>query len=137
MHTRKQIKAAIFNILKNNTSVGSKVYLNRPNPISENDLPAIFIYSQDETSIEANLSEKKYRRTLNLAIEARSSHSTNVDELLDDLSEEIETLMNSDLTLQGLCTNITLTSSEFDQGTNESRKIIGAIRLNFEIKYIF
>ncbi len=136
MHKRTQIRNAIFNVLDGNTSVGTKVFVNRPNPYNETDLPAIFIYSAEESSIDANLSQKTYKRTLNLAIEARVSSSTSVDNSLDDIADEIENLIKSDLTLAGLCNNISMTGSEFDQAA-EGRRVIGALRLNFEIKYIY
>lgn len=136
MHKRTQIRNAIVNILDGSTSVGAKVFLNRPHPYNETDLPAIFIYTSEESAIDANLSQKTYKRTLNLAIEARVSSSTSVDESLDDIAEEIENLIKADLTINGLCTNISMTGTEFDQ-TAEGRKVIGALRLNFEIKYIY
>ena len=48
-HARTQIRNAVTALLLNNTSAGAKVYESRIYPLDDPKLPAILIYTKQET----------------------------------------------------------------------------------------
>ena len=55
-HARTQIRNAVTTLLDGNTSVGNKVYESRVYPLNNPKLPAILVYTKEETLLEQSIS---------------------------------------------------------------------------------
>jgi hypothetical protein len=90
---RKLIRQAAAAVLKNNTSVGDKVFPSRPPSLSEGSgLPAIFIYGDAEAISLHCESPREYRRELELKIDVTAAGAAADDEL-DDIGDRVERLI--------------------------------------------
>ena len=119
-HARTQIRNAVTTLLKGNTAAGNHVYEARVYPINEPKLPALLIYTKQETVGEQSMSRPRtQQRELFVTIEAYVKGRGNVDEDTDNLAMEIEQLIAADPTLGGLVKDITLETTDtqlYDEG---------------------
>lgn len=134
-NNRKAIRAAVKTMLLNNTSAGENVYTNRETTTWESELPAILIYSDDENATNRDITGRQKIRTYNVRIEIKAEAEASVDDDLDDLAQEIETILNADRSLSGTAMDSNYTSTSISI-SSEGDKEIGTVLLNYEIKYI-
>jgi hypothetical protein len=142
MHKRQQIREAVKTLLiAANTAAGAKVYETRLIPWREVELPAIALYTMNETIDEANCTVDYLRRTLQLEIVAAARATDNVDDTLDSLALQIETAMIFDAatgstheTLSGLCKDVLLSETEIAIEI-DGNKPIGMVKLTFTVTY--
>jgi hypothetical protein len=132
-HTRQDIRDAVVTLLSGATSAGTNVYANRETRAWESELPALFIYTKEETADPRDLSGRQSIRTLQLVVECKVVATENVDDDLDTLIDEVEDLLNTANIVNVLSvlyknTEITLDSE------SETEKGVGII--NYELKYI-
>ena len=136
MHARTQIRKAVVTLLKDNTSAGSNVFEARVYPINEPKLPALLVYTKQETVGEQSISRPRtHQRELMLTIEAYVKARGNVDELTDDLALEVEQLIATDPTLGGLVKDIVLDTTE-TQFLDEGERPIAVAVLTYSILYV-
>lgn len=136
MHKRAEIRDYVVSKLQSATSAGSNVFGNRFAPLWENETPSILVYSLDESSVDLNMSQKILRRTLHLGIEIRHEGTEQLDDVIDDISDEVEILMKDDQDLGGNVIKSDLVSTEFDMSM-DAEVPIAALRLNYEIVYLY
>lgn len=101
MSQRQLIRKVIKDLLKGATDAGEQVFTSRSIPTWVENLPVILIYTKDENVERFNEAPKSYRRILNLELEivAKGSEDEDVQEVLDRVSDQIESLMEKDETL--------------------------------------
>lgn len=98
MHKRKLIREEIVNALKNGVSLvdSTSIFESRMEPIFESEkIPAIAVYTREETADSFNDVEKIYHRKLSLAVEVLVRGNTGSDDAIDAICEEIETVLHS------------------------------------------
>jgi len=135
-HARTQIRNAVTALLLNNTSAGAKVYESRIYPLDDPKLPAILIYTKQE-SVGDQMSMSKPRtqhRELHLTIEAYVKANNNIDETADGLALEIEQIIGGDPSINGLVKDTVLDTTEI-QYSDEGEKPIAVITLTFAVLY--
>ncbi len=135
-HARTQIRNAVTALLLGNTSAVSKVYESRVYPLDNPKLPAILVYTKQE-SVDDQMSMSKPRtqhRELQLTIEVYVKANSNIDETADTLALEIEQLIATDPTLGGLVKDTILDTTEI-QYSDEGEKPIAVIILTFAVLY--
>lgn len=136
MHARTQIRKAVITLLKDNTSAGSNVYEARVYPINEPKLPALLVYTKQETVGEQSISRPRtHQRELMLTIEAYVKARGNVDEVTDNLALEVEQLIATDPALGGLVKDIVLDTTETQFSDDGERPIAVAV-LTYSILYV-
>jgi hypothetical protein len=90
-HARTQIRNAVTALLKGNTTAGNNVYEARVYPIDDLKLPALLVYTKQETVGEQSMSyPRTQQRELIVSVEAYVKARGNVDEETDKLAMEIE-----------------------------------------------
>ncbi|MDA0307499.1 MAG: hypothetical protein O2832_02100 [Proteobacteria bacterium] len=135
-HARTQIRNVVKALLLNNTSAGAKVYESRIYPLDDPKLPAILIYTKQE-SVGDQMSMSKPRtqhRELQLTIEVYVKANSTIDETADGLALEIEQIIGNDLSLGGLAKDTILSTTEI-QYSDEGEKPIAVITLTFAVLY--
>lgn len=126
-HVRQQIRAAVASLL---LPVGN-VFATRAYPLAESELPAILVYSGDET-IEADMTVLE--RTMQLVIDVRAQETSALEHVLDDLTAAIEIAIAADPTLGGLvyhCLPASISTSRLTDGAQP----VGRALLVFEVHY--
>ncbi len=97
-HTRKLIREELVSILRSEVASVSdtSIYESRIEPIFDRAaLPAIAVYTRDETSEAFNDHDRIYQRDLQLAVEVLVQGNQNTDDSIDDICKEIEAALNS------------------------------------------
>jgi len=90
LHQRTRIRQAIVARLLNQTSAGARVFTNRVDPIPTQDLPALRIETNSETSDDIDLAQTSQNRTLQLLVVGLAKATANLDDVLDQLALEAE-----------------------------------------------
>ena len=132
-HVRKQIRAFIkAALIAADTGAGSNVFTGNVYP--HDTLPAITIFTKTEESETKNWAT--LRRFVNVVIEATDEAGSGevIDDLLDDLAEEIETVMLVDKTFGGLAKTAVLIATD-DELTGSVEKPKGTIILTYKCEY--
>lgn len=134
-HVRQQIRERLITICGGLTTTTNHVYNTRLYAlIPDANLPALLIYTQTEDSERELIAPSTYQRNLNVIVEGVAEGNTTVENTLDTISAEVETVIGSDPGLNGLCVSISLSSTEIEF-TSESEHPIGVIKLSFDCLY--
>lgn len=132
-HKRTEIREALKTKLATNT-IGANVYTNRAFDLNKEKLPAIIIRDGSEDPGIRTTSTRHYIRRFNVQLEVLVS-DTDPETALDNLCNEIESLLFADITLGGATSGIDYQGTEepsFEPGS----KSTGSTTINFQISYL-
>ena len=134
-HARTQISQAVAALLKGQTSAGNNVFEARVYPLNDPKLPALLVYTKQETVGEQSISRPRtQQRELMVTVEAYVKARGIVDEATDDLALEIEQRIAADPTLGGLVKDIALDTTE-TQFSDDGEKPVAVAILTFSVLY--
>ena len=105
MHQRKAIRHAVVALLPNATDAGDRVEDTRTDPIRKTEpLPVISVYTPSDRVDREHSTPREEKHDLELKIEVWVQDTTvrKVGDAMDDLSEQIEAVMDVDRYLAGL-----------------------------------
>lgn len=135
-HVRQQIRDRIATDLTGLTGIGSNVYKMRRYALDDAKLPALAIYTMDETSSLITIGSRTLRRVLSVGVEVYAKGaSTSVYDTMDGYCVSIEEALANDFTLNGLAKSLTLTNSSIDVNI-DGEKAVCTARLVFAVEYI-
>ena len=133
-HAHTQIRDAIVAALTGLPSTGSRVFANRLRPLLESELPALRIYADEETSNQLTVHFPHMQsRDLSVTIEAVAKHSSGLDDVLDQMSNEVEAAFAGGIVVGGVKLDPVYIGMSFDD--EQSDKPIGVKRMRFAIQY--
>ena len=134
-HVRKAIREHVVTTITSLSTTGSNVYETRYFPLQTGNLPALIVYTLDETVEDYTLGQntRTQFRALNLIIEAHCRGTANIDDTLDTIAEEVEEAMVTDITRGGNAKDTKLVSTEVDFDTGSQKT--GLMRLTYLISY--
>ena len=134
-HVRQSIRDNIVTAVTSLSTTGSNVFRSRVYPIGTNKLPALCVYTDNET-IEFNRMDRTrdIDRTVEVVIEAYVRATANYDTTLDTICAEVEAGMAADVTRGGHAKDCKLIQTEFDF-SDEGDRPIGTARLTYSIDY--
>ena len=134
-HARTQIRQAVLALLTGSTTAGSNVFEARVYPIDEPKLPALLVYTKQETVGEQSMSRPRTQhRELMVTVEAYVKARGNIDQDTDTLALEVEQLIAADPTLGGLVKDTALDTTE-TQFSDDGEKPIAVAVLTFSVLY--
>jgi len=133
-HVRESIRNNIQTTLTGLTTTGSNVFTSRVYPIQSAKMPGLCIYTSSESiQVQTLAPPRGLVRTLEVSVEAYVEN-TDPDDVLDDISAEVEAAMATDLTRGGYAKDCRLTSFEAEfAGDVEKPLVVG--RMTYEILY--
>lgn len=138
MSSRKEIRKAIADAIKAaNTMAGQKVFEARVLEIqSDEEIPCATVYTQNERSTPTD-DGLFLKRTITVIVEGIvMGEEAEVDDLLDDFSNQIETAIGTDNRLGGLVMqNMTLKATD-TVAEKEGHKVIGGMHMEFDAVYM-
>ena len=134
-HVRKSIREHVVTTVTSLSTTGSNVYETRYFPLQTGNLPALIVYTLDETVEDYTLGQntRTQFRALNLIIEAHCRGTANIDDTLDTIAEEVEEAMVTDVTRAGNAKDTKLVSTEIEFDTASQKT--GLMRLTYLISY--
>ena len=134
-HVRKSIREHVVTTVTSLSTTGSNVYETRYFPLQTGNLPALIVYTLDETVEDYTLGQntRTQFRALNLIIEAHCRGTANIDDTLDTIAEEVEEAMVTDITRGGNAKDTKLVATEVDFDTASQKT--GLMRLTYLISY--
>ena len=96
-HIRKTIRENVKTAITGLSTTGTSVYETRYFPLQTGNLPALIVYTLDETIEDYTLGKntRTQQRALNLIIEAHCRGTANIDDTLDTIAEEVEEAMRN------------------------------------------
>jgi|TARA_R100001530_G_scaffold25972_2_gene20929 hypothetical protein len=133
-HIRKTIRENIGTALTGLSTTGTSVFESRTFPINFSALPALLIYTKDEEVIEFSLKTPRTQfRQLQVIIEAHIKGTSNIDDTIDTIAEEVEEAMVTDVTRGGHAkdTRLVSTEIEFEEATSK----VGLAIFTYVIEY--
>lgn len=143
-HQRQQIREAAKTVLIGAltvddvttyaTSAETRVYETRLLPLTRLKLPAISVYTMEESSTDNDSAPRILTRSMRMALEIAVQQGTNIDDSMDAICVQAERAMHADPTLGGTCGDSVLTSSEFEI-TEENNKFTGVVTLVYTVTY--
>lgn len=145
-HQRQAIREALKTMLLNQTVAGDRVWINRPNPLSQkpgqrsvrDQLPAILIYTRNERSEILNVAPREYLRTVEVILElavAMTETADEIDNALDDFAQVVEGIVLADDTVTGTASDFRLMASAMTI-VDTGEIPIGAVQLTCEAEYV-
>jgi hypothetical protein len=135
-NNRSAIRAAVKDLLLNNTDAGDHIYTSRKTALwSDSELPAILIYTNQEPATPSSLQSRQYIRKLELLVEVRVQAADNVDNRVDELLGEIEDQLHTDTSLEGTVISTIQTNTEI-RVDSDGEQDIGVGVLTFECQYL-
>lgn len=145
MHPRRHIRDSIADRLRTGqpTAAGNRVWASREAPVKVETVlmeqgPIILVYTRSDMIKDDDYPvsgiEGGVRRTLEIAVEITAVGASVVDDKLDDLTEEVEALLDA-FDIPGLdATELCLKSTEIDTSDEFEQPLGGALML-YEAKY--
>ena len=135
-HVRQQIRDRVATLVTGLPTTGSSVYKMRRYALDDAKLPAICVYTTDESSSLITIGSRTLRRVINVVVDIIiKGSSTSVSDSLDTICVSAEEAMAADFTLNGLAKSSVLTSSEIDVNV-EGEKSIASARLVYAVEYV-
>lgn len=136
-HPRTDIRRAVAAQLAGNTSAGERVYRSRILPWEAVELPALAVYTLEEsvdTEASAATAPRELERSYRVAIEGGVMAAEDVDDAVDTLAQEVETAMHADCYLAGSAADSILESTDVELAA-EGERIVGHVRLTYLVTY--
>lgn len=139
MHTRAEIRAKVYELLLGQTTCGDAVYKNRARPFIQaegwqNELPALVIYTNDESVALYNEAPREYARTSNIIVEIHAAADEQTDDLLDNIAEQVEVLI-SRFNWEAFNVDFGLGSTRMQLIDAGAQVVNGALAVTFEMTY--
>ena len=135
-HVRKQIRDRIATLVTGLSTTGSSVYKMRRYALDDEKLPALCVYTMDESSNLVTVGTRTLRRVINVAVQAFvKGSSTTVSDTLDTICVEVEEAIAADFNLNGLAKSCILASTENDIKV-EGEQSIASAAMVYSVEYI-
>lgn len=134
-HIRTRIRQNLVSSLTGLANTGSNVFDSRVYPMNADTLPGICVYTENETSTYQSINPPRtLDKTITASVEIYVQMIDTYDEVLDQISADVEEALYTDLTRNGLAqdTRVLSFDSTFS-GDVEQPLIMG--KLTVQIRY--
>lgn len=134
-HVKQQIREYFATQLTGLTTTGSNVYASRVYPLGSGKLPALLIYTHNESIEEQSFSSKRVQtRTLEVVVEGYIRALSDFDDKVDDVCKEVEIALLDDPSLGGLAINTELSSAQCDY-SGDGEQPVATLSMTFAVQY--
>jgi hypothetical protein len=135
-HVRQQIRDRIATLAAGVSGFSTSVYKMRKYALDDAKLPAILVYTNDESSSLITVGARTLRRVINVSVEVMAKgSSTSIHDTVDGYCVSLEEAIAADFTLNGLAKSCILTATETDVNI-EGEQAIASARLIYAVEYI-
>lgn len=144
-HQRQIIREAAVLMLVDKGPWLDRVFTNRMKALSQrptargdaarSQLPALIIYTLNETASVFNAAPLEYKCTVQLMIELVADANDNVDVVLDDMCETVERILGRDDTILDTANDCTYTGTQLTIVAEGAERAMGGAALSFDVNY--
>lgn len=139
-HPRKLVRQAVVALLlAANTAAGTRVRGTRVETHKKNGLPAIGVYTLNDTVAEDRSTETEELHELTLEVACWVAHTDQVpaDDAMDDIAEQVEAAMKVDPYLGGKAGDLRLLQTEMEvvEDNGASDPLVGIVVLTYAVEY--
>lgn len=136
-HARKQIRDQLATMLAGLATTGANVFTSRVYALAANQLPALRIYTLNESvEEEGTIGGSRQRlRELEVAIEAIVKAASNPDDTVDQIALEVEKALAADKSLSGLAKDSYISSTEIELDGEQEQKLVIAT-MTWTVQYL-
>ncbi|SDI55512.1 hypothetical protein [Pseudomonas abietaniphila] len=138
-HPRELIRKQAVAQLLGRTSAGASVFASRVAPLITNgwqdELPAIIVYTMDESGVIFNSAPREYLRTVQLVVEIHASADAALDDTLDAICRQVENLLLQDDTLGDTVNDLRYAQTRMVI-RDEGDELLGGCRIVFNAEYL-
>lgn len=144
IHPRKRIRHALRDRLalpkddgEFRTMARENVFASRMAPITDEDYPAILIYTREEKDYQEPIDDSLTWRkaTLFVVVECLVRAGESVDDKLDDFALQVEDAFDGWAIPGFESASVTLSETDIDIVSEQVRRPIGAVGLTYRIEY--
>lgn len=133
-HVRQQIRDAAIIALNGLTTTGARVFGSRLHVLNDTDLPALLVNTEDESIEAITLDVPQWLlRTLTLSIRGVAKQTADLDDKLDTIAAEVETVLGANAPIGSIANIVGLESISTNMQPLE--KPVGVIEMNYRITY--
>jgi hypothetical protein len=142
-HARKQIRDAVVALVTDLATTGRNVFPSRVYSLADEELPSLSVFTidgnSDEVVTKVTLGNTGkfplFKRDCPLLIEGHAKISDDIDDVLDQISLEVEVAMSDPLTIgeRTVPAQLRSTSKEL---SGEGEDQIGVVRLLYIVTYV-
>lgn len=134
-HVRQQIRDAAIVALTGLATTGARVFGSRLRALVDADLPALLVNTEEETIERDLIDEPQWlNRTLTLIVRGVAKQTADLDDKLDTIAAEVETVLGGAAPLGALADIVGLESIE-TRLDDQLDKPVGVIELKYRINY--
>lgn len=130
---RKLVRKAAVELLKGKTACGNRVFSTRVSALQPNELPALCVYTETETTSILTESPRVYLHRIELRVEIHAAESLLVDDRLDDIAFQVRAAIELDEDLNGYAQRIEYQGTE-SGWDDEGARPTGALRIRYEVQ---
>jgi hypothetical protein len=136
LHPRARIRHAVRDLLDGATAAGGRVHATRVVPYRRADLPAISVYTLEESADPDSrlTAPRKLTRDVSLVIEGWVAPGDNVDDAMDALALEIERAMHADPYLGDSAADSLLDSTSLE-ALEQGDRLMGLVLMTYQVTY--
>jgi hypothetical protein len=118
-------------------TTASRVYESRVYPLGSANLPGLLIFTKSEESEPVTIGSgtRTMLRNLSLVVEGYVKATSNFDDVVDNIAQEVETVLANNLTLSGKAKDLYLESTEINFD-GEGDQPVAVISMNYRIQYM-
>jgi hypothetical protein len=135
-HVRQQIREAAAALVTGLATTSARVYQNRLHPLADANLPCLLVNADsEEIEVLTMHSTPDLERVLELQVRGVAKAASNLDDTLDTIAKEVETVLGAAGVMPTLIKSIELRGIrvELDDGKEIP---VGVIALTYRINYI-
>lgn len=132
-HVRKQIREAAATAVTGLATTGARVHQSRVYPLKEADLPCLLVNTDEEDVSSDSVGTLLLQRTLRLTVRGVAKQTADLDDKLDAMLEEVETVLNGN-TYSNKAKQTALASVRVQMEAIED-KPVGVIEMGFTVTY--
>lgn len=127
-HVRRQLREAVATAVTGLATTGTRVFQSRVYPVQNAELPGLLVYTTGEEITVLSVGTL-VGRTVQILIEGHAKAAADLDDVLDQISKEVEVALASAITVAGKL--ILLAYEGCDVSLDESNKPTGVIAMRF------
>lgn len=135
-HVRQQIRDRVATLVTGLPVTGANVYKMRRFALDDSKIPAICVYTMDESSSLITVGSRTLGRTVNVAADIIiKGSSATISDTLDDICVSVEEAIAADFHLNGLAKSCILNDTNITINVEGERSVASA-RLVYTVEYV-
>lgn len=135
-HVRQQIREAAATLITGLSTTSTRVYQNRLHPLADANLPCLLVNTDSEDIEQLTMhSTPDIERTLELTVRCVAKATSNLDDTLDTMLAEVETVLGAASVMPTLIKSIEPQSIRIELADGKESPV-GIATMNYRITYV-